>query len=107
MEKEEKKNVSVKDEFGKFLLDLAKLAFASLVLGTVVRGGINDYVLLFVGLVVTLLCCFLWLVTNLLFEEGEMNATLFVMLGVMGPCIIFAAGWLIVDYIKERRAAAK
>jgi hypothetical protein len=56
MEKEEKKKVSVKDEVGKFFLDVAKLIFAGLVLGTVVRGNIDDYVVLFGGLVATVLC---------------------------------------------------
>ena len=36
-----------------------------------------------------------------------MSSTLIVMFGMMGPILIFAIGWLIVDYVKERRAATK
>ena len=46
----------IKDEVGRFLLDLAKLAFASLVLGTVVRGNIDDYVIIIGGTISSLLC---------------------------------------------------
>jgi len=53
----------IKDEVGRFLLDLAKLIFAGLVLGTVVRGNIEDYVVIIGGIICTLLC----LIVGLLF----------------------------------------
>jgi hypothetical protein len=46
----------IKDEVGRFLLDLAKLAFASLVLGTVVRGNIDDYVIIIGGIIGSFIC---------------------------------------------------
>jgi hypothetical protein len=36
-----------------------------------------------------------------------MSPFLFVVYGLVGPLIIFCAAWLISDYVKERKAAAK
>ena len=45
-------------DFGKFLVDISKLAFASLVLGTAIRWDIPHKTLFFVGIIFTFTVAF-------------------------------------------------
>jgi hypothetical protein len=61
---EQKKAGEAQEHFGKLLIDLGKLAFASLVLGTALKGSADQVLLLLYGLVgsVSVLLFGSWLV---------------------------------------------
>jgi len=40
-------------QVGKMLFDLAKLTFGSLVLGTTIKGAVNQYLLFLIGVIIT------------------------------------------------------
>ena len=46
----------IKENIGKALLDVAKLTFASFILGGVLRGQLPRYILIFIGTVVSAAC---------------------------------------------------
>jgi hypothetical protein len=54
---------------GKLLLDGAKLTFTSLVLGTVIRGGIEQLVLLQAGIIASAVAAVVGLVLITVFQE--------------------------------------
>ena len=54
---------------GKLLLDGAKLTFTSLVLGTVIRGGIEQSVLLQAGIIASAIAAVVGLVLITVFQE--------------------------------------
>jgi len=70
MGKKPKKNV--KESTGKLLLDVAKLTFASFILGGILRGELPQYILIIVGCVVSLVCAILGVLwTSKEIEEKE------------------------------------
>jgi len=56
MAKSEKPKTNIKENAGKLLLDVAKLTFASFILGGILRGELPQYILIIAGVVVSLLC---------------------------------------------------
>jgi len=56
-------------DFGKFLVDIAKLAFGSLVLGTAIRWDIPHKTLFFVGLIFTFIVAFSGILLSRIYEE--------------------------------------
>jgi hypothetical protein len=55
--------------FGKLILDATKLIFASLVLGTVIKGDIPPATLLVVGIVASGVGAIVGLILSTIFEE--------------------------------------
>jgi hypothetical protein len=55
--------------FGKLILDATKLIFASLVLGTVIKGDIPPTTLLVVGIVASGVGAIVGLILSTIFEE--------------------------------------
>ena len=54
MEKEKKTiqpNLELRENFGKLLLDMAKLMFASFILGGILKGQIPQYIVIAAGIV--------------------------------------------------------
>ena len=47
---------NIKENVGKLLLDVAKLTFASFILGGILRGELPQYVLIAIGFVVFITC---------------------------------------------------
>jgi cytochrome b subunit of formate dehydrogenase len=56
-------------DFGKFLVDIAKLAFGSLVLGTVIRWDIPHTTLFIVGILFTVIIAFTGIIITRSNEE--------------------------------------
>jgi len=54
---------------GKLAIDIAKLCFAGLVLGTVMKGEVPHSKLLFVGIIVSAVCSLLGLISVSFLEE--------------------------------------
>jgi hypothetical protein len=46
------------ENFGKALFDIGKLIFASIVLGTIIKGDVNRVYLLLFGSIIALLCIY-------------------------------------------------
>ena len=72
--KAEKKDKRIKvygifHDFGKFLTDIAKLAFGSLVLGTVIRWDIPQETLFVFGVVFSLTVALAGIIITRLYEE--------------------------------------
>jgi hypothetical protein len=55
--------------FGKLVLDVAKLCFGSLVLGTVIKGQIPQATLLAVGIITSASCAFIGIILVSVCEE--------------------------------------
>jgi len=47
---------NIKENIGKTLLDVAKLTFASFILGGILRGELPQYILILTGIVVSAVC---------------------------------------------------
>jgi len=47
---------NAKENVGKLMLDVAKLTFASFILGGILRGELPQYVLIAIGFVVFIVC---------------------------------------------------
>jgi len=47
---------NVKENIGKALLDIAKLTFASFILGGILRGELPQFILILTGIVVSTVC---------------------------------------------------
>jgi hypothetical protein len=47
---------NVKENIGKSLLDVAKLTFASFILGGILRGEMPQFILILIGIVVSTVC---------------------------------------------------
>ena len=47
---------SIRENIGKALLDVAKLTFASFILGGILRGELPRFVLILIGIVVSTVC---------------------------------------------------
>jgi hypothetical protein len=47
---------NVKENIGKALLDIAKLTFASFILGGILRGELPQFILILTGVVVSAVC---------------------------------------------------
>jgi hypothetical protein len=47
---------NVKENIGKALLDVAKLTFASFILGGILRGELPQFILILTGIVVSAVC---------------------------------------------------
>jgi cytochrome b subunit of formate dehydrogenase len=56
-------------DFGRFLVDISKLAFGSLVLGTAIRWDIPHKTLFFVGLIFTFIVAFTGIIIARTSEE--------------------------------------
>jgi len=56
MAKEDKPKTDFRENAGKLLLDIAKLTFASFILGGMLRGELPQYILIIVGAVVFVVC---------------------------------------------------
>jgi len=56
MAKVEKPKKNTKENIGKLLLDVAKLTFASFILGGILRGELPQFILIIVGCVVSFVC---------------------------------------------------
>ena len=56
--------------FGKLILDATKLIFASLVLGTIIRGDFPQSVVLFWGIIVSAAGAIMGLIILSIFEEN-------------------------------------
>jgi len=59
MAKVEKPKKNIRENAGKLLLDVAKLTFASFILGGILRGELPQYILIIAGCVVSLVCAIL------------------------------------------------
>ena len=46
----------IKENIGKALLDVAKLTFASFILGGILRGQVPQYILILAGVVASAIC---------------------------------------------------
>jgi len=46
----------IKESVGKSLLDIAKLTFASFILGGILRGSLPQYILILIGVIVSAAC---------------------------------------------------
>ena len=55
--------------FGKLILDATKLVFASLVLGSVIRGSISPSTLLVIGIIASWIGAIIGLIAVTIFEE--------------------------------------
>jgi len=55
--------------FGKIVIDIAKLCFGSLVLGTVIRGEIPQETLILTGIIATAAGALLGIIIVTIFEE--------------------------------------
>jgi uncharacterized membrane protein len=47
---------NAKENVGKLMLDIAKLTFASFILGGILRGELPQYILIAIGFVVSVVC---------------------------------------------------
>jgi hypothetical protein len=47
---------SIRENIGKSLLDVAKLTFASFILGGILRGELPQYILILIGTIVSVVC---------------------------------------------------
>ena len=47
---------NVKENIGKALLDIAKLTFASFILGGILRGELPQFILILTGAIVSVVC---------------------------------------------------
>jgi len=47
---------NIKESIGKALLDVAKLTFASFILGGILRGELPQFILILTGIVVSAVC---------------------------------------------------
>ena len=47
---------NIKENIGKSLLDVAKLTFASFILGGILRGQVPQYILILTGVVASAIC---------------------------------------------------
>jgi hypothetical protein len=47
---------NVKENIGKALLDIAKLTFASFILGGILRGELPQFILILTGVIVSTVC---------------------------------------------------
>ena len=56
-------------EIGRLFIDFSKLAFASLVLGTVIRWDVSDKLVFIVGLLFTGINAFIGIILVILFKE--------------------------------------
>jgi len=54
--KAKKPKTNFRENAGKLLLDVAKLTFASFILGGILRGKLPQYILITVGVVISSLC---------------------------------------------------
>jgi len=50
------KKPNIKENIGKALIDVAKLIFASFILGGILRGELPQYILILTGVVVSAVC---------------------------------------------------
>jgi len=46
----------IRENIGKVLIDVAKLIFASFILGTILRGELPQYILILTGVAVSAIC---------------------------------------------------
>ena len=46
----------IRENIGKALIDVAKLIFASFILGTLLRGEISQYILILTGVIASTIC---------------------------------------------------
>ena len=66
-------------EIGKLLIDIAKLAFAGLVVGSVIRWDIPDLSMFTAGILLTSLSAFFWyIISNPIYGELKWNFNLFI-----------------------------
>ena len=47
---------NIKENIGKSLLDVAKLTFASFILGGILRGELPQFILILTGIIVSAVC---------------------------------------------------
>jgi uncharacterized membrane protein len=50
------KKPDIKENIGKSLLDIAKLTFASFILGGILRGELPQFILILIGTIVSAVC---------------------------------------------------
>jgi len=69
--KKAKKKTDMKENLGKVFINLGQVVFGTLFLGSVLRGGVPQYIMMAAGFIVTVLLVFCGLLLSVKEQKGK------------------------------------